>query len=218
MTIHLPHDVKINDLTFDPSPIESGPQSKVTITLSITNQGTNDEDVTWKLINKALSDKKLATGVSALEVGETEIIEVIVSVKDFPVGDNQIKAKITYSDEKEILKKTLTVTEAIPPVINIIRPAGEEGAVGDFYSIHARVTDDSGVLFVQFFIDDEPFRDILYAPNRRNNGFKHVWHNDFCFGKHVVKIRACDIAGNCSEATKTVTQVQSTMWDQTPPF
>jgi len=132
MTIHLPHDVKINDLTFDPSPIESGPQSKVNVTLSITNQGTNNEDVTWKLINKALSEKKLATGISTLEVGETEIIVVQVSVKDFIVGENQIKAKINYSGEKEILKKTLTVTEAIPPVINIIRPAGEEGAVSFF--------------------------------------------------------------------------------------
>jgi len=216
--VHLPHDVKINDLTFDPSPIESGPESMVTITLSITNQGTNNEDVIWKLINKALSDKKLATGLSTLEVGETEIIEAKVSVKDFPVAENEIKAKINYSGEQESRKKKLTVTEAIPPHIVILRPAEPEGTEGDFYSIAARVTDASGVLFVQMFVDDVPFKDILHEPNRRNHQYKHVWHNDYCFGEHKVSFRACDKAGNCSTASKTIVQVLSKMYDTTPPF
>jgi len=107
LTIHLPHDIKINDLLFDLNPIEIGPQSKVNVTLSITNQGTNDENVIWKLLNKSIAEKKLATGTTMLEVGETEIIIAEISVKDFIVGDNEIKSKINFSDKQEKLKKNI---------------------------------------------------------------------------------------------------------------
>ena len=86
----------------------------------------------------------------------------------------------------------------VPPDVAITTPS--EGAVlKGMVSVEASATDPSGISYVELYVDDE-----LVERRSSPPWYWSLDTSEYSDGQHMLRVVACDSAGNTAEATRTV--------------
>lgn len=160
----------------------------------------------------------IAAGLAALiwsinpELTNAEVLDILQSSADDlgaagfdPIfGHGRINALAALT----LAQGTENPIDETPPVVSLTAPA-DTAIVAGTVTVSANATDDSGVSFVKFYVNNEVIGEVTSAP------YQLLWNTDNELpGWHTLKAEAVDSAGNIGVSQEIMVYVEAPVVDE----